>query len=54
MKKLIKSLVPDVLMTVGAGAIAYGAWMIYQPAGFVIGGLFVLVIGVLGARAQAK
>ena len=29
---------------VGATLIAYGAWMIYAPAGFIAGGLLVFVI----------
>jgi hypothetical protein len=49
--KLPKS--PDVLMAVGAGNIAYGAWLVYQPAGFLVGGVLVLVAGVLAARKVA-
>ena len=54
MKKIILSMAPDALMTFGAFGIAYGASMIYVPAGFIIGGLFLLVAGVLGARTKSK
>lgn len=41
---------PDALMAAGAGGISYGAWLVYQPAGFIVGGLLVLTAGVLAAR----
>lgn len=31
----------------GAGCIAYGAWLVYQPAGFLVGGALLIVGGVL-------
>lgn len=53
MKKLINSL-PDALMIVGASAISYGAWLIYQPAGFIVAGCFALAAGVMAARVAGK
>ena len=50
MKRIIEWL-PDALMVSGASAIAYGAWLIYAPAGFVVGGGFALVGGWLLARS---
>jgi hypothetical protein len=41
---------PDALMTAGAGAASYGAWMVYPPAGFIVGGLFGLAAGWILAR----
>lgn len=41
---------PDTLMTAGAGAVSYGASLVYHPAGFVVGGVFLLAAGVLLAR----
>ena len=35
----------------GAAGVSYGAWLIYPPAGFVVGGILLLVAGVLTARA---
>lgn len=43
---------PDVLMTGGAGAIAYGAAMVYLPAGFIVGGVIAAVGGVILARGS--
>lgn len=54
MKKLIVSLLPDVLMVAGAAVISYGAWLIYPPAGFLVGGGFALVAGILAARLVGK
>lgn len=42
--------VPDVLMVVGAISVAYGAGMIYTPAGFIAGGTMAIASGVLAAR----
>lgn len=47
----LRQLTPDVLMIAGAGAIAYGAWLLHPAAGFVVGGGFTLAAGVLGARS---
>lgn len=44
--------IPDGLMVCGAGAVAYGAGMVYPPAGFVVGGLFLLAAGWLTARGS--
>jgi hypothetical protein len=41
---------PDALMAAGAAAISGGAWMVYQPAGWIAAGAFSLVAGVLMAR----
>jgi len=41
---------PDSLLVGGAAAISYGAWMIYPPAGFIVGGLLSISGGVLLIR----
>lgn len=51
--KVAASWSPDALMAAGAGGIAYGTWLIYQPAGFIVGGLLLLTAGVLAARKAA-
>ena len=48
--KLAKGWSPDALMASGAGGIAYGTWLVYQPAGFIAGGVLLLTAGVLAAR----
>lgn len=44
---------PDALMAAGAGGISYGAWLVYEPAGFIVGGVLLLIAGVLAARKVA-
>lgn len=36
----------------GAGLIAYGAWMVYAPAGYVVGGIL-LIAGVILSEMQS-
>lgn len=43
-------LVPDALLVGGAAAVSFGAGLIYVPAGWIVGGLFALVGGVLTAK----
>lgn len=50
---------PDAVVDVaglgGVGAIAYGAWMVYPPAGFIVGGTLVVAGAVvLGAKASRR
>lgn len=45
-----RSILPDVLMIAGAGAVSVGAGMVYPPAGWVVGGLLALAGGWLMAR----
>ena len=51
MKRIIEAWTPDVLMLAGAAAVAYGAGLVYQPAGFIVGGAFALAAGWLLARS---
>lgn len=48
--KAVAGWMPDACMTAGAGAVAYGASLVYQPAGYVVGGVFLLAAGWLLAR----
>lgn len=54
MKKVLTSILPDTLMLAGAGGLSYGAWLIYEPAGFLVGGVLTLVGGILCARVVVK
>jgi hypothetical protein len=40
----------DGLGFAGAGAIAYGAWLIYVPAGFLVGGALAMALSILFGR----
>lgn len=54
MKKILTSILPDTLMVAGAAGLSYGAWLIYEPAGYLVGGALTLIGGVLCARVVAK
>jgi hypothetical protein len=41
---------PDAMLIAGAGCVSYGAWLVYAPAGFVVGGLLVMMAGWIDAR----
>jgi hypothetical protein len=38
----------------GAGLVSFGAWMVYQPAGLIIGGLLALLWSWLMARTTQE
>jgi len=40
----------DAIGVVAVGSISYGAWLIYHPAGFIVGGVIVLI----GVIAMAR
>ena len=43
---VVPSLVRDLAGLCGVGLVSYGAWMIYPPAGFIAGGIL-LIVGAL-------
>jgi hypothetical protein len=42
--------IADGLGFAGAGAIAYGAWLVYVPAGFLVGGALAMALSILFGR----
>lgn len=44
-KSALAALVPDALVLSGAGAVTYGAWLVFAPAGFIVGGLLLVALG---------
>lgn len=49
-RAFVVSTAPDGLLIAGAAAISYGAWLIYEPAGYIAGGVLLIAGGVLLAR----
>lgn len=37
--------VPEGLLIGGAAAVAYGAWQVFHPAGWIVGGLLAVIAG---------
>ena len=46
--------VPDGLAVAGAGAVSAGVGMIYQPAGVITAGLFLMIAAFLAVRGGKK
>lgn len=52
-RKLLPIVARDAAGLAGAGLIAYGAWLVYAPMGYIVGGTL-LLMGALGAsRSRA-
>lgn len=47
-----KSIAPDLLGIAGAASMSYGAWLIWPPVGFIVGGILLLSVATLIARAS--
>jgi hypothetical protein len=41
----IAKVLPDVLLVAGAAGVSYGAWLAYQPAGYIVAGALAIVAG---------
>lgn len=42
---ILKKYAPDALIVAGAAAVSYGAWSVYEPAGFIVAGLLMAYAG---------
>lgn len=49
MRKILRAVLPDALILAGGGAVVYGVGRIYQPLGWIVGGLMLLVVGFFAA-----
>lgn len=47
---LVRDWTPDAMLLGGAAAVAYGAGLVFVPAGFIVGGVLLLVGGYLASR----
>lgn len=45
-------LLRDLTGLAGIGLITYGSWLIFHPAGFIVGGVLALGISILTARGE--
>lgn len=46
----LRVLLRDLTGLAGLAAVSYGAWLIYEPAGFIVAGAFAAALAVLTAR----
>ncbi|WP_319798315.1 hypothetical protein [Nitrobacter sp.] len=47
--KVLPEITRDIFGLAGAASVSYGAWMIYPPAGFIVGGALMMLGSVLTA-----
>ena len=52
-RRAVPVVVRDGVGIAGAGLVSYGAWLIYQPAGYITAGGFLLAAAWLWAKAPA-
>lgn len=50
----LREILPDALLLVGLAIIAYGVWMIYPPAAWIVAGIGVMAYGLALAAIQAR
>jgi len=50
--KLAIIILHDLIGLIGAGLVAYGAWLIFAPAGFITGGTLLLAGALLLSRGS--
>ncbi len=46
----VPGLLIDLVGIAGAGCVSYGAWLVYRPAGFLVGGLLLMSAALLLGR----
>lgn len=51
--RALPGLTRDIAGLGGAGLVAYGAWLVYAPAGYIAGGIILLAGAFLSVRAEA-
>jgi hypothetical protein len=52
--RVILAVVPDCCALAGAALTAYGAGLVYRPAGFITGGMLLMAIAFLAARGEGR
>jgi hypothetical protein len=56
--RIIAAALPDLVRDLaglgGVALIAYGAWLIYPPAGYIVGGVLLVIGALLRAMAQTN
>jgi hypothetical protein len=50
----IKSIATDAVGLIGVALVSYGAWLVLPAAGFITGGVFLIVGCIFNSRSTAK
>lgn len=54
MLKSLHDLLPLLLLLAGAAAIAFGVWLIFEPAGYIAAGALLIVGAVMMIRGESN
>ena len=54
MKQILGDLLTDGLALAGAGLVAYGSWLAWPPAGYIVGGLALIAWGIVRGAAYER
>ena len=54
MKTDLAGLVQDGFAVLGVGLVSYGAWTVYPPAGFIVGGFMLFGLSVGAALVKSR
>ena len=46
--------IEDAICTIGIALISYGAWLVYEPAGYIAGGTLLLAGGIAIAKGRSS
>ena len=46
--------VNDAIGAAGLGCVSYGAWLVYRPSGFIVGGILAVTTSVLRSARASK
>lgn len=49
----MKQNIPDILAIVGLGLLTYGGWQVYPPLLYIVPGVALLTLSIMGARKWA-
>ena len=49
-KRVVPALLFDLFGLIGVGLFSYGAWLAWQPAGFIVGGALLMAAALFVAR----
>ena len=47
-----KQILIDMVGLIGASAVSYGAWLIYQPSAFIVGGVALVAWAALASKGH--
>lgn len=41
---------PDIILVIGGATLSFGAMLMYEPAGFIVAGILLLIVGIKASK----